>query len=229
MSSRKPNKESVWEEDRMDTPRPSGYMDSVRSRLRDAFSSVRGGYGSSPALSRGRMEEDLEAGGQESGEEDYMEEPVGRPKVGAAAPVRPRPRPLSAKPPKFDGVGVSWDEFIMQFETCASINGWEDLEMGQHLFVSLEGEARSFIVGLRLPRLDYRLLVGKLEGWFGSVNRKESFRSQLQGRRRHQGEAATSYASDIGCLVARAFPGYPEEVLRELTLKALLDGLPEGD
>ena len=42
-------------------------------------------------------------------------------------------------------------------------------------------------------------------------------------------DIATSYASEIGCLVARAFLGYPEDVLRELMLKALLDGLPERD
>ena len=35
-------------------------------------------------------------------------------------------------------------------------------------------------------------------------------------------DIATSYASEIGCLVARAFPGYPEDVLRELMLKALM-------
>ena len=29
--------------------------------------------------------------------------------------------------------------------------------------------------------------------------------------------------------MSRAYPGYPEEVLRELTLKAILDGLPDGD
>ena len=95
-------------------------------------------------------------------------------------------------------------------------------------FVSLQGEARNYVVGLRLPRLDYHILVQRLESWFGSADRKESFRSKLQGRRRGAREAATS-SSEIGCLVARAFPGYPEDVLRELTLKSLLDGLPEGD
>ena len=29
--------------------------------------------------------------------------------------------------------------------------------------------------------------------------------------------------------MSRAYLGYPEEVLRELTLKAILDGLPDGD
>ena len=38
----------------------------------------------------------------------------------------------------------------------------------------LDGEARSFVVGLRLPRMDYHILVRKLEGWFGSDSRKES-------------------------------------------------------
>ena len=29
--------------------------------------------------------------------------------------------------------------------------------------------------------------------------------------------------------MARTFPRFPEDILHELTLKALLDGLPEGD
>ena len=61
----------------------------------------------------------------------------------------------------------------MQFETCA-INGWREPEIGQHLFVSLEGEARSYVVGQRLP-CDYGILVQRLESWFGSVGRKKSY------------------------------------------------------
>ena len=166
------------------------------------------------------------AAGRSSDEDEEDRGARGRP-VPPARPYRRNPR--YAKPPRFDGVTISWDEFMMQFETCAAINGWREPEIGQHLFVSLEGEARSYVVGLRLPRLDYGVLVQRLESWFGSVDGKESFRSKLQGRRRNPGEAATSYVSEIGCLVARAFSGYPEDILRELTLKALLDGLPEGD
>ena len=227
MSTRRSNREGMGEDEFFDTPRPSGgYLDSVRSRLRGAFSAVRPNYGS-PALADAREEDPLDMAAGRSSDEDEEERGArGQP----MPPARPRPRSSGyAKPPRFDGVTISWDEFIMQFETCAAINGWREPEIGQHLFVSLEGEARSYVVGLRLPRLDYRILVQRLESWFGSVDRKESFRSKLQGRRRNPGEAATSYASEIGCLVARAFPGYPEDILRELTLKALLDGLPEGD
>ena len=227
MSTRRSNREGMGEDEFFDTPRPSGgYLDSVRSRLRGAFSAVRPNYGS-PALADAREEDPLDMAAGRSSDEDEEERGArGQP----MPPARPRPRSSGyAKPPRFDGVTISWDEFIMQFETCAAINGWREPEIGQHLFVSLEGEARSYVVGLRLPRLDYRILVQRLESWFGSVDRKESFRSKLQGRRRNPGEAATSYASEIGCLVARASPGYPEDILRELTLKALLDGLPEGD
>ena len=69
-----------------------------------------------------------------------------------------------------------------------------------------------------------------INGWRDpEIGQHLQYRSKLQGRKRNPGEAATSYASEIGCLVARAFPGYPEDILRELTLKALLDGLPEGE
>ena len=77
--------------------------------------------------------------------------------------------------------------------------------------------------------MDYQVLVRKLEGWFGSATHKESFRNQLQSCRRSHGESATSSAAEVGRLVSKAYPGYPEEVLRELTLKSILDEPPEGD
>ena len=87
----------------------------------------------------------------------------------------------------------------------------------------------SFVVGLRLQGMDYHILVRKLEGWFGSASRKQSYQNQLQSPQRLPREPATSYASEVRRLVSRAYQGYPEEILRELTLRAILDGLPDGD
>ena len=73
----------------------------------------------------------------------------------------------------------------MQFNACAAINGWAGPEIGPQLFVNLEGEARSFILGLGLQTLDYHVLVEKMEGWFGSSG------IRLQNRRWHNGETTS--------------------------------------
>ena len=222
-----------------ENPPPPEYVGSVCDRLRAALASAE------DYLSPGRLG-DIGAGSLYGGRPRFLQEdsglasdrkevPTGTLVWGVEPPPMRTPGRLNhrsgghAKPPRFDGKEICWDEFILQFSTVASINNWVEPELGQQLFVCLDGEARSFVVGLRLPRMDYHILVRKLEGWFGSASRKESYRNQLQSRRRLPGESATSYASEVRRLVSRAYPGYPEEVLRELTLKAILDGLPDGD
>ena len=214
------------------------YVSSVCDRLRAALSTAEAYM--SPSNRMDRDSGSLFDGRPDSGYEAAGSGQRAGPATGTLVwGLDPPPVPVSgrgttrphsyAKPPKFDGKGMGWDEFILQFSTVASLNGWVEPELGQQLFVNLEGDARSFVVGLRLPRMDYQVLVRKLEGWFGSATRKESFRNQLQSRRRSHGESVTSYAAEVGRLVSKAYPGYPEEVLRELTLKSILDGLPEGD
>ena len=111
MSTRRSNREGMGEDEFFDTPRPSGgYLDSVRSRLRGAFSAVRPNYGS-PALADAREEVPLDMAAGRSSDED--EEECGA-RGQPMPPARPRPRSSGyAKPPRFDGVTISWDEFIM--------------------------------------------------------------------------------------------------------------------
>ena len=173
----------------------------------------------------------LDSDGDRDSATDYPALPRGRRHQRRSLPQVPeRPRSQGyAKPPRFNGRNMGWDEFISQFQAVAQINRWEDPELGQHLFVNLEGEARSYVVGLRLPTWDYFTLVTKLEGWFGSAFRKEAFRHQLQNRRRDPKEPATSYVADIGRLVSQAYPGVPDDILREFSIKYIIEGLPDGD
>ena len=152
------------------------YINSVCDRLRAAVSGA-GSYASplgesSAAVGSGHG---ADYGGVGSGTKTRGEPRTGTFVWGLDAPptasaLRSPSRSHSyAKPPRFDGKDMSWDEFILQFSTVASINGWGEHEMGQQLFVNLEGDARSFVVGLRLPRMDYQTLVSEIRGvvWVG--------------------------------------------------------------
>ena len=221
MSNREPNPGDMCKEDGSDPQSsPAGYLGIKGSIGQKAFLVV-GASNGSPAL----------ASSQSDGPMDLRTAETHNKEVDCTgAGVRPAPSAghphqsfVWVKSPTFHGVNMSWEEFIMQFNACATINGWTELEIGPHMFLNLEGEARSFIMGLRLQTLDYHVLVEKMESWFGS------FGNRLRNRRWHNGETASSYASDIQWLVERAFPGCPEDVQQKLSLRTLLDGLLEGD
>ena len=219
MSNREQNPGDMWE-DGSDTQRsPAGYIGIERSNGQKAFSMV-GSSNGSPALASSQSDGPVDLTTAETANKvDCMGAGV-RPAPSAGPPHQTS---VWAKPPTFDGVNMGWEEFIMQFNACATINGWVGPEIGLRMFLNLEGEARSFILGLRLQTLDYHVLVEKMESWFGS------FGNRLRNRRWHNGETASSYASDIQWLVGRAFPGCPEDVQQKLALRTLLDGLFEGD
>ena len=219
MSNREPNPGSIGEEDGSDTSMPPvGYLMVEKSKGQKAFSLV-GASNGSPTL----------ASTQSNGPVDLaIAETTNKEVDCVVAGVRPAPSvgPLHhtfvwAKPLTFNGVNMCWEEFIMQFNTCATINGWAGPEIGPRVFLNLEGEARSFIVGLQT--LDYHVLAEKMESWFGS------FGNHLRNHKWHNRETASSYASDIQWLVERVFLGCPEDVQQKLALRTLLDGLFEGD
>ena len=59
------------------------------------------------------------------------------------------------------------------------------------------------------------------KGWSPGLGRQTGRNLlELHGRRHNPGEAATSKASESGCLVTRTLLGYPDDIL---------DGMTEGD
>ena len=144
LSNREPNPGGMWQEDGSDTRRsPAGYLGIKRSNGQKAFSVV-GASNGSPAMASSHCDGPVNLTTAETSNKEVD---------CTGARVRPAPSagPLHqtsvwAKPPTFDGINMSWEEFIMPFNACATINGWTGSKIGPRMFLNLEGEARSFIV-----------------------------------------------------------------------------------
>ena len=135
MSNGEQNPGDMWE-DGSDTQRsPAGYIGIERSNGQKAFSMV-GSSNGSPALASSQSDGPVDLTTAETTNKvDCMGAGV-RPAPSAGPPHQTS---VWAKPPTFDGVNMGWEEFIMQFNACATINGWVGPEIGLRMFLNLEG------------------------------------------------------------------------------------------
>ena len=96
-------------------------------------------------------------------------------------------RPVKV-PDTFDGK-QPLREYLMHFERCATINGWQEGEKALFLAASLTGDSRKLLVGL--PDTDckqYSKIVGRLETRFGVEKQAELHQARLHNRRQNKGE-----------------------------------------
>lgn len=117
---------------------------------------------------------------------------------------------VKKKPQLFDGSG-DLEEYLAQFEILAEINNWDCSRKALYLASSLSGNALS-VLGELPPteRRNYSLLVEILRNRYGSENRAEVFRSQLQTRVKNKNETMTELAQSVRKLTRKAYPGAPQ-------------------
>ena len=152
--------------------------------------------------------------------------------------ARPRHRRTSRhtkapmKPMKFDGT-MSVDTFIIQFETCAEYNDWDEREQVANLKCCLTGTAGQILWEAGDPsKLTYTELKEKLRARYGSVGQKEVFLSQLRARRRKPNESLSELYRDIRRLMALSYPSshggeLHEEIAKSYFISAINDRVLE--
>ena len=139
-----------------------------------------------------------------------------------------RVRP-TAKAPSFDGKNMSWEEFRVQFNAVATLNGWNDWEKAQFMFVNLGGQARKFAVDNRLYNQSYERLTFELEVQFRSQMETKFAQQRLRTRERKPDEPVEMFARDIERLVGECFKGCPREQAQKIALETVMNRLPEGE
>ena len=128
------------------------------------------------------------------------------PAAAAAAPVGPPNRP-TVMPEAFDGEG-DWEEYLLYFEQCAVLNGWNDPLKTQFLGVRLRGAAQRYYATLpNANRFNWQLLVGDMTRRFAPAVQVRQLKAQFKSRRRGSGESLAKYADELRRLVSRAYPG----------------------
>jgi hypothetical protein len=107
------------------------------------------------------------------------------------------------KPDKFDGKG-SFETFLVQFESCATYNCWNDDDKVAHIRWLLTGVAAQLL--WNTEALSYEQLVEKLRRRFGGKGMEEKFQNELRCRRRNRNDPIRELAQDIQ-RYALAYPG----------------------
>ena len=87
------------------------------------------------------------------------------------------------KPEKFNGHG-SFETFLIQFENCASYNGWSDTDKLAHLRWSLSGTGAQLLWGSE--RCIHNELLELFRYRFSERGMEEKFQSELRFRRRNK-------------------------------------------
>ena len=133
------------------------------------------------------------------------------------------------KPQIYDG-SDDLEEYLTQFDLLAELNVWDSKTKALLLASSLSGNARAILYEITNgERHDFDSLVTSLKNRFGSVNRAEVFRAELQTRVRFKNESLPELAQSIKKLTRRAYPGTSPLVRDTLALDSFIDAIPETE
>ena len=132
-------------------------------------------------------------------------------------------------PEDFDGK-QPLKEYLMHFERCALINGWNQEEKAMFLTASLRGESRKLLSGLTVSDgQQYAKIVERLELRFGVEKQAELHQARLLNRRQFEGESLQMLATDIRSLVDLAYQDVNTPVQERFAVQHFIDALSEKD
>lgn len=133
------------------------------------------------------------------------------------------------KPQIYDG-SDDLEEYLTQFNLLAELNNWGPKPKALLLASSLSGGARAILSEMtEAERRDYDCLVSMLKNRFGSVNRSEVFRAELQTRVKQRNETLPELAQAIKKLTRHAYPGSSPIVRDTLAIDYFIDAIPETE
>ena len=138
---------------------------------------------------------------------------------------------LSAKmkPQHYDGKD-DLEDYLSQFEILSDLNAWNYETKSLYLASSLKGDARALLSELTsMERRDYGSLVNSLKLRFGSLNRSEIYKANLQTRSKRRDETISELAQSIKKLTRQAYPNAPFDIISTLARDHFIDALPESD
>ena len=130
--------------------------------------------------------------------------------------------------PTFNGK-TDWEAFYVQFEFFCERYHWDPTEKMSQLMSSLRDVAIQYVA--RLPvvqRSSYDQLVDALKIRFGDHVLPETHRAALQTIKKNSKEELHEFASRVGDLVSKAYPGLAGSQLHtDLTIETMVNGLQD--
>ncbi|XP_069109431.1 probable basic-leucine zipper transcription factor E [Argopecten irradians] len=136
---------------------------------------------------------------------------------------------VQLKPQSYDG-SDDLEDYLTQFQILSEINNWSYSVKSLYLAGSLKGAARALLSELSpAQQRDYDCLVRALNSRYGSVNKAEVFRAQLQNRTKGKNETIPDLAQSIKKLTRQAYPLAPPSVIEVLSLDHFIDAINDSD
>ena len=133
-------------------------------------------------------------------------------------------------PDTFNGTRSELRDFIIHFETVSRYNGWNDLEKGQNLAMSLRGAAQQVLSELTpAERNDFVSIVMALRRRFDPGQRENLKRTEFRARLKRKEESVGEYGFALGRLAAAAYPGMSLEARETLIIDQFVSGLPNKE
>ncbi len=145
--------------------------------------------------------------------------------TGTQSSLVKEPKPV-VMPESYDGVTMTFEDWLTNFEICSAINGWSEGQKCSFLAVKLRGSALHVYTDLCAEkRNNYASVVKSLKNRFDRSDQTELFKVQLRARVRKSGENLSELASAIRRLTNRAYPGVPVVVREDLAKDQFIEAL----
>ena len=130
---------------------------------------------------------------------------------GVHVPSSARPVVL---PEIFDG-SKNWDEWVLHFESVATVNGWDDADKLRWLRVRVTGRAQKALHLLpEASRGTYATTRAALKARFDPESRHTRYQAEFQARRKKATEGWADFADDLKALADKGYPTLQDEARR---------------
>ncbi|CAG2228923.1 unnamed protein product [Mytilus edulis] len=123
-----------------------------------------------------------------------------------------------------------WTDWLFQFESCSSLNDWNDGLKCKFIIVRLKGTAGKVLSDLDDDtKKDWTKLKAELTARFDTTTRPDLYKSEFMGRRKKPSETYLEMGNSIRTLARKAYPSLSNNVRDELAKDQFLRGLDKTE
>ena len=131
-------------------------------------------------------------------------------------------------PDKYDG-SSDWKDYEIHFDSCRTINNWNNNEAVRYLSASLRGPALRLLNERKETTWTYCDLVSKLSLRFSSSKQAESYLQELRGLKRRPNESLRELGRIVRELTTKAYPGFDSDGIDRLAKIHFSDAIQNSE